>query len=195
MLERVAPRRTAIMLTLDFKGPYALLPNDGGLAYLLADADAWSAGLYLWTFLHNKAHRVNFVGISTQNVAVRHNKHVADFLAGRRRLYDPDSLGAGSLRVAYRPEDGRARFIAEVPAMMHHLALLNVFFAPFEGPPAVLERIGVALAAHFQRLGGRAADWLDNDAVEYAADAYVDAFSVRLGRPAFIASLPDEMHI
>jgi len=183
------------MLKFDFSGPYALLPNEMGLPYVLANAAAWGPGLYLWTFLYNKAHRVNFIGVATQNVAQRQNEHLADFLAGRRTVYRVDDLAAEGPSPAYRPEDGRERFISEIPAMMRHLASLQLFFAPFSGPHAQLERVGAALVAHFQRLGGIAVNWLDNEPVEYDPHAYGEALGVRFGRPAFIASMPDEIHI
>jgi len=183
------------MVEINFSGPYALLPNSDDVPFLLASEQAWGPGLYLWTFLYNQAHRVNFVGVCTHSIAERHNNHLADFLAGRRAFYQAADLASGKLSLAYRPEDGSARFVSEIPALMNELTELRVFFAPFGGPEPLLERIGTSLVAHFQRLGGRAADWLDNDPVSYDAKAYDEPLTLRLGRPAFIASLPDEMHL
>lgn len=183
------------MLEINFSGPYTLLPNTNDVPLLLADPATWSPGIYMWTFLHNQAHRVNFVGVSADSIAERHNGHLADFLAGRRIFYDPGDLKAGILSPVYRPEDGRDRFVAEFPALMSELATLQIFAAPYTGPKPLLERLGAGIVEHFQQLGGRAMAWLDNDPVSYNKDSYEEKLTVRFGRPAFIASMPDEMHL
>ena len=183
------------MLEINFSGPYALLPNSDDVPLLLADSAVWAPGIYLWTFLYNQAHRVNFAGVCDHSLAGRHNEHLADFLAGRRTFYDPVDLEAGTLTPVYRPEDGSDRFVAEYPALMSQLCAMRVFAAPFDGPEPLLERLGVGIIAHFQQLGGRAVDWLDNDPVSYDPSNYDERLTLRIGRPAFIASLPDEMHL
>ncbi len=183
------------MLTIDFHGPRALLPNPDAVPYLLAERDAWSPGVYLWAFMYNKAYRVNFVGIGSHSMAERHNEHLVDFLSGRRRIYRAADIDGGQLTPVYDPQDASERFVQAIPELMAVLVRVHVFYAPFDGSEAVLERIGTALAAHFQGLGGRAAAWLDNEPVRYDANAFSERLTLRLGRPAFIASLPDEMHI
>jgi len=183
------------MLEINFSGPYALLPNSDNVPLLLADPNVWSPGIYMWTFLYNQVHRVNFVGVCAHSIAVRHNDHLADFLGGRRTFYNAADLESGTLTPAYRPQDGSDRFVAEFPALMSELCAIRIFAAPFTGPEPLLERLGAAIVAHFQGLGGRAADWLDNDPVAYNQDDYDEALTVLFGRPAFIASMPDEMHL
>ena len=183
------------MLEINFSGPHALLPNNDDVPLLLSDPGVWSPGIYMWTFLYNQVHRVNFVGVCTHSIAERHNDHLADFLAGRRIFYAAADLENGTLTPAYRPEDGSARFVAEFPALMSQLCAVRIFAAPVNGPTQLLERLGAGIVAHFQQLGGRAADWLDNDPVTYNQDEFDEALTVRFGRPAFIASMPDEMHL
>lgn len=183
------------MLEIDFSGPHALLPNKDGIPYLLAAPTAWTAGIYLWTFLYNQAHRVNLIGVAHDSIATRHNDHVAAFLAGKQTVYRAADLAAGTVNPAYTPSDSRDAFIAEFGEAMHHLAALRVFYAPYDGPESMRERIAGAITAHFHRLGGKAVAWLDNEPVDYDADAYDDPVTLRIGRPAFIASLPDEMHL
>jgi hypothetical protein len=183
------------MLEINFSGPYSLLPSNEEVSLLLAEPSMWSPGIYMWTFLYNQAHRVNFIGVCTQNIAVRHNDHLADYLAGRRMFYRANDLEGGTLEPAYRPENGSDHFVAEFPEMMGHLSAVRIFAAPFDGPESVLERLGAGVVAHFQQLGGRAADWLDNEPVTYCQQDYDEKLTVRFGRPAFIASMPDEMHL
>lgn len=183
------------MLEINFSGPYALLPNSDAVPLLLADPAVWSPGIYMWTFLYNQAHRVNFVGVCTHSIAERHNDHLADYLAGRRTFYRAAGLEGGTLEPAYQPEDGSERFVAEFPAMMSQLCAVRIFAAPLDGPESLLERLGAGVVAHFQQLGGKAADWLDNDPITYNQDDYSEKLTVRFGRPEFIASMPDEMHL
>jgi hypothetical protein len=183
------------MLAVNLTGPYALLPNAENVPLLLANAEAWLGGLYLWTFLHNRAHRIHFVGVCNHSIAERHNDHLADFFAGRRTFYRAEALAGGSLFPAYRPEDGSDCFVAEFPALMNELTRLRVFFALVSAPDTALERIGSGIVAHLQRLGGRAAEWLDNEATSYDADHFAERLTLRFRRPEFIASLPDEMHL
>jgi hypothetical protein len=183
------------MLEIDFSGPHALLPNEDKLPYLLAAPAAWTPGIYLWTFLYNQAHRVNLIGVAQDSVAARHTEHITAFLAGDRTVYRAADLEAGTLTPVYTPAGDRSTFIAEFAQAMQHLSALRVFYAPYDGPQSMRERIARAIAAHFHRLGGKAVAWLDNDPVQYDADAYDDPVTLRIGRPAFIASLPDEMHL
>lgn len=183
------------MLEVNLSGPFALLPNTNNTPLLLAVPEAWQAGVYLWTFLYNQAYRVNFVGVCTHSVAERHNDHIADFLAGRRTFYAAHELASGCLSPAYHPDNGSDRFVAAFPALMNELSQLRVFFAPISAPESTLERIGSGIVAHFQRLGGRAAEWLDNDPTTYDGQHYAEPLTLRFRRPEFIASLPDEMHL
>ncbi len=182
------------MLEIGFSGPYALLPNVDETPLLLANNEAWYAGICLWTFLHRQAHRVNFVGVCTHSLAERHNEHLMDFLAGRRTFYESADLAEGTLTPAYRPEEGNARFVAKFPALMNELAQLRIFFAPFRGPEPVLERIGAGIAAHLHQIGP-AAQWLDNGPIDYRASVYDEALTVRIRCPEVIADLPEEMHL
>jgi len=183
------------MLEIDFSGPCALLPNTDEVPYLLAAPAAWGPGIYLWTFLFNQAHRVNRIAAVADNVATRHQEHVAAFLAGKRTVYRSTDLDAGTLTTAYTPADDHNAFIAAYPDVMHHVSSLRVFYAPYAGDDAMRDRIATALTAHFHRLGGKAIAWLENEPVTYDASAYNDPITLRIGRPAFIASLPDEMHL
>lgn len=183
------------MLEIDFSGPHALLPNEDKLPYLLAAPAAWTPGIYLWTFLYNQAHRVNRIGVAHNSVAAQHNKHIAAFLAGEQTVYRATDRDTGTLTPVYTPTDDRDTFIAEFPEAMQHLAALRVFYAPYAGPDPMRERIAAAITAHFHRLGGKAIAWLDNDPVSYDPATYDDPITLRIGRPAFIASLPDEMHL
>ncbi len=183
------------MLEIDFSGPYALLPTKDDVPYLLAAPAAWSAGVYLWTFLFNQAHRVNRIEAVADSMAAQHQEHVAAFLAGQRTVYRGADLEAGTLTTAYSPSDDRDAFIAAYPEVMHHVSSLRVFYAPYTGDDSMRERIATAITAHFHRLGGKAIAWLENEPVTYDAESYADPVTLRIGRPAFIASLPDEMHL
>lgn len=183
------------MLEIDFSGPYALLPNKEDVPYLLAAPAAWGPGIYLWTFLFNQAHRVNRIEAVADSVGARHQEHLAAFLAGERTVYRGAELDAGTLETAYTPTDDRDAFIAAYPDVMHHVSSLRVFYAPYDGDHAMRERIATAITAHFHRLGGKAIAWLENEPVTYDPGAYANPVTLRIGRPAFIASLPDEMHL
>lgn len=183
------------MISINLIGPRSLLPNEGGIEYLNASQDAWSPGLYLWTFLYNKAHRVNFIGVSTENIAASHNAHLGDFFAGRRAVYEPAALAAGNISPSYRPEVNSDQFADSFATMVDHVCAMKIFYAPYTGPSAELERIGAALVAHFQRLGGRAGEWLNNEPITYDPDDYDESLHLRFERPAFIASMPDDMYI
>lgn len=183
------------MLEIDFSGPYALLPNTDNVPYLLAQPAAWSAGIYVWTFLFNQAHRVNRIEAVADSIGTRQQESIAAFLAGERTVYRAAELDAGTLVPAYAPTDDRDAFIAAYPDVMHHVSSLRVFYAPYAGDDTMRERIATAITAHFHRLGGKAIAWLENEAVTYDASAYAKPETLRIGRPAFIASLPDEMHL
>lgn len=183
------------MLEIDFSGPWALLPNTDNVPYLLAAPAAWGPGIYLWTFLFNQAHRMNRIEAVGDSVAARHEETLTAFLAGKRTVYRTDELDEGTLIPAFTPADDHDAFIAAYPDVMHHVSSLRVFYAPYDGDDAMRERIATALTAHFHRLGGKAIAWLENEPVSYDADAYADPITLRIGRPAFIASLPDEMHL
>ena len=183
------------MLEIDFSGPYALLPNKDDVPYLLAAPAAWSAGIFLWTFLYNQAHRVNRIEAVADSIAARHQEHITEFLAGERTVYHGADLDAGTLTPAYTSSDDRDAFVAAYPEVMHHVSSLRVFYAPYAGDDAMRERIATAITAHFHRLGGKAVAWLENEPVAYDTGAYADPITLRIGRPAFIASLPDEMHL
>ncbi len=183
------------MLEIDFSGPCALLPNNDDVPYLLAAPAAWSPGIYLWTFLYNQAHRVNRIEAVADSIAVQHQEHLTAFLAGERTVYRGGELDTGTLAAAYAPSDDRDAFITAYPDVMHHISSLRVFYAPYAGNDAMRERIATAITAHFHRLGGKAIAWLENEPVTYDASEYADPITLRIGRPAFIASLPDEMHL
>jgi len=183
------------MLEINFSGPYGLLPNDDKVPLLLSDPEIWTAGIYLWTFLYNQAHRVNFAGVCNQSIADRHTEHLTDFLTGRRTFYDADDLAAGALTPVYHPGDGHDRFIAGYSALMSQLCAIRVFAAPLNGSESLLKRLGLGIVAHFQQFGGRAREWLDNTPVVYNKSDYDEKLTVRIRRPAFIASMPDEMHL
>lgn len=183
------------MLEIDFSGPYALLPNEDNVPYLLATPAAWSAGIYLWTFLFNQAHRVNRIEAVADSIAARHQQHIAGFLNGERTVYRGADLEAGTVTTAYTPADDRDTFVTAFPEVMHHVSSLRVFYAPYAGGDSMRERIATAITAHFHRLGGKAVGWLENEPVTYDAATYADPVTLRIGRPAFIASLPDEMHL
>lgn len=183
------------MLEIDFSGPYALLPNKDDVPYLLAAPAAWGPGIYLWTFLFNQAHRVNRIEAVADNLGARHQEYVAAFLAGERTVYRSAELDAGTLTAAYTPVDDRDAFITGYPDVMHHVSSLRVFYAPYAGDDAMRDRIATAITAHFHRLGGKAIAWLENEPVTYDATTYADTITLRIDRPAFIASLPDEMHL
>jgi hypothetical protein len=85
------------MLAVNFLGPYALLPNADDTPLLLGTHKSWQPGLYLWTFLYNKAHRINFVACCPKNIATRHKEHVNEFLDGARRFYQIADLQSGVL--------------------------------------------------------------------------------------------------
>jgi hypothetical protein len=185
----------AYMLEINFSGPYGLLPSRDEVPLLLADPAIWTGGVYLWTFLYNQAHRVNFAGVCSRSVAERHTEHLTDFLTGRQTFYNAADLAAGALTPVYRPGDGDDRFVAGYPALMSQLCAIRIFAAPFNGPEHLLKRLGLGIVAHFQQFGGRAREWLDNDPVVYNNSDYDEKLTVRIGRPAFIASMPDEMHL
>jgi hypothetical protein len=183
------------MLPVNFLGPYALLPNAENSPLLLGEQQSWQPGIYFWTFLYNKAHRINFIGCSPDNIAERHNEHIQEFFDGQRKFYELDDLNNGVLTQAYSPTDDHEKFVTNFDTLMEGVSLIRVFFSPLSESPQTLTRITCALAAHLQRLGGRAADWLDLDPVAYDPADYPGPMTIRLGRPAFVASLPDEMHL
>jgi hypothetical protein len=183
------------MLEINLHGPHALLPNSDDISYLLAEPQAWTSGIFLWTFLYNQAYRVNYIGVSNDNIAKQHNALIAEFLAGKRNVLRASPLAEGRVEPAFGPQDDRGVFVAAFPDLMEHVAALRVFFAPVDGPDSLRERIASALIARYHELGGKAAEWLDNEVCEYSADGYNESITLRFGRPAFIASLPDEMHI
>ena len=182
------------MLEINFSGPRALLPNDDNIPLLLADPNAWMPGIYLWTFLYNQAHRINYVGVASNNIAQRHNEHIAEFLSGTRKFYLSEELSQGLLKAAYLPHEDQESFVAQIEPLMKQLSLIRIFFAPFDGTIAERQRLADDIVSHLQTLGGRAAQWLDNE-VPDGSKIFEETIVVRLGRPAFIASLPDEMQL
>ncbi|MFT4560354.1 MAG: hypothetical protein ACI9BW_000088 [Gammaproteobacteria bacterium] len=182
------------MLEINFTGPCALLPNNHDVPLLLADPDAWKPGIYLWTFLYNQTHRINYVGFASSDIAKRHNEHVAEFLNGERKIYRSVALRKGLLEPAYIPGDAQEHFVAQIPDLMSQLSLMRIFFAPFDGTASERGRLASGIISHLQTLGGRAMQWLDNELAE-PSEVFEEQIVVRLGRPAFIASLPDEMHL
>jgi len=183
------------MLHINFSGPRALLPNNDNVPLLHALPEAWQPRIFLWTFFYNQAYRVNLVEVCARSVAERHTELLAEFLAGKRKFYRATELSEGVLEPAYNPHDDRAQFISEFTTLMSQLIVMRIFFAPFSGPMTQLKRIGDGIMAHFQQLGGRAAGWLKNTPLEYDRKSFDEAFTLRLGRPAFIGSLPDELHL
>ncbi|MDA0822670.1 MAG: hypothetical protein O3C28_09635 [Proteobacteria bacterium] len=182
------------MLEINFSGPRALLSNDHNVTLLLADPNAWKPGIYLWTFLFNQVHRINYVGVASSNIAAKHNEHFVEFLSGKRKFYESRELSEGLLKPAYLPGDSHEMFVALIEPLMQQLSLIRIFFAPYDGTNSECQRLADGIISHLHALGGRAAQWLDND-VPKLSEVFEEKIVVRLGRPAFIASLPDEMRL
>jgi len=136
------------MLEINFSGPCALLPNDHNATLLLADPNAWKPGIYLWTFLFNQAHRINYVGVASSNIAAEHNEHFVEFLSGKRKFYKAGELSEGLLKPAYVPGDGHEKFVAQIGPLMQQLSLIRIFFAPFDGTISERQRLADGIISH-----------------------------------------------
>ena len=148
-----------------WQGPYTLLA-DSTLPSILDCSDAAHPGIYLWTIPLGDCYLINYVGISSDNVANRQIHHLKEHMSGSYLVYDPDALARGVKDEIYGPADGFDKFISLIEAdagrVISHLRCFSIFFAKLKLSKVELERIESAIIEALRAHGDVVESFLDN---------------------------------
>lgn len=187
------------MTEIRFHGPFTLLPHPE-VAHLSTQLSANNSGLFLWTFDYKKAHRIHFVGHTEASVLKQNLSMAMATLALERPIYDPDELKAGSLKILVDGNDSIAARCDFAEAAINQLQQIRVFYAEDLLGGDMLSRVRDGILEKLLNFGDLPGAWLDPKLKSdwkpnLQASAGAEKSTIRFHRPAFIASLPDEMYV
>ena len=185
-------------LSVDLQGPFSLLPDEGAQS-LLAVPTARDGGLFLWTIEHNRAHRIHFVGTAADSIARENMTLVSQILLGSRPIYDQERMTAGALEIQADAASSSDQQCLAVPSALEQIHRINVFFAPtletqFAGKD-IDNLVCQGIIRKLLKFGEIPTAWLEHSLRREPADTDSQGLTIRFQRPAFIASLPDEMYL
>lgn len=182
------------MLEVDFQGPFCLLPRENSPTVFACET-ARSSGIFLWTFEHKQAHRVHYVGAAEQSIAATNLSLMSQILLGERAIYNQQKLDEGELEILSRASSTSAEKCAATDAAFEQISKINLFIAPTCNSTATDVRIANAILQKLLNFGDIPTAWLEHGLRDNAAETEKSGDTVRFRRPAFIASLPDEMYL
>ena len=182
------------MLEVDFQGPFCLLPRDK-LPTLFASEAAHDSGIYLWTFEHKQAHRIHYVAAASTSIAEENLALMTQILLGKRPIYDQNKLADGVLEILSQHSSTVADKCAANAAAFQQLNKINVFFARTCENSATDQRIASGILLKLLNFGEIPTAWLEHGLRNATPELEKSGDTVRFRRPAFIASLPDEMYL
>ena len=182
------------MLVVDLQGPFRTLPDEGSNT-LLSIPNARGAGLFIWTFEHNRAHRIHFVGAAASSIAEENIKLISEILLGKRAIYDPEKLVTGDLEIIADANSSIEQRCNAVNAAFAQIRCLNIFFAPSLGEYKLDEMVSAGIIRKLLKFGELPTAWLEHSLRHQPAASEDHGLTIRFQRPAFIASLPDEMYL
>lgn len=182
------------MLIVDLQGPFSALPEEASNS-LLTTPDARQAGLFIWTIEHNRAHRIHFVGTSADSIAKENLSLFSEILLGERAIYDPQEIANGSLEVLADSSSNTEQRCGAAKSAIAQLRLLNIFFAPTLRSPEVDRLVCDGIIRKLLNFGEIPTAWLEHSLRQESQAPVNQGLTVRFQRPAFIASLPDEMYL
>lgn len=186
------------MLSVDLHGPFSLLPDERSES-LLAVPAARGAGLFLWTIEHNRAHRIHFVGVAADSIAEDNMTLVSQILLGARPIYDQEKMNDGELEVLADSTSNSDQQCLAAPSALDQIRRVKVFFAPTlesQFPGKDIDKLVCdGIIRKLLKFGEIPTAWLEHSLRQEPTDANDHGLTVRFQRPAFIASLPDEMYL
>ena len=182
------------MLLADLHGPFTLLPMADFNA-LQSNPNAREPGLFIWTFEHNKAHRIHYVGYAEDSIAQQNMRLVTELLLAERTIYDPTKIDEGELEILTESDSSLAQRCAAAGAAFEQIRRLRAFFAPSLGGIEIDKLVCQGIIRKLLKFGETPTAWLDHSLRQMPAETTPRDLAVRFQRPAFIASLPDEMYL
>ena len=185
------------MIEIRLHGPFVLLPH-ADIATLYSKAEAHKPGLFLWAFDHNRAHRINFVSVAEQSIVKNNLDLLSRCITGERAIYNTERLDEGELESVADASSSLREKCAASGAAFSHLSRVRVFYAETTGKKNTDEMIATGIIRKLLDFGDKPAAWLDPSLRSLKSDSTTSEkqeVTGRFHRPAFIASLPDEMYL
>ena len=181
-------------LLVDLRGPFSLLSEEEA-ELLSSRPDAREPGLFIWAIEHNRAHRIHFVATATDSIAKKNLTLASQILLGERAIYNPIALEEGRLQLVTDGDSPTEQRCNAAGNAALQLQRMRVFFAPTLGTPEVDQLVCDGIIQKLLNFGELPTAWLEHSLRSATSTPDKQNLTVRFQRPAFIASLPDEMYL
>ena len=142
-------------IPIEFYGPYPFCTEDKDV---LAECPySQQSGIYLWVAeMPDCQYRISYIGLTTRSFYDRIKEHMLYQLGGYYRIYDPEALKKGELRIIWGGLWGKGRhdkypdfwsqYIQLAPYAKELLSIQRILIAPLQCDKRLLTRIEGGIA-------------------------------------------------
>lgn len=148
-----------IVVPVHFHGPFSAV-EDTGPRCLFGNEIAKRSGVYLWTINVSGEERPWYVGQTRVGFGVRMGQHLASYLSGQYKTYDPAALSRGEHRLADgaimpRWPETLPSFLRDYDRLMPNITgvirLIRFHLAPLDDDPSLYNRVEGVIGRHFKK--------------------------------------------